>query len=510
MNDTRLNPVPIYVDGKWRQSATTGWQNVFDPTSNAVIATVPFCLKAEVELAVDAAHDAFLLWRDVPVGDRARVMLNYQALLKQHHDEIAEILASETGKVLADAKGDVWRGIEVVEQAANIPTMMMGEHLENVASEIDCYSVSQPIGVCVGITPFNFPAMIPLWMFPIAVACGNGFVLKPSEHVPLTAVKLISLFYEAGAPTDIVQLVHGGIPQATCLYQHPLVKAVSFVGSIDGAQAIYRGATRELKRVQALGGAKNHLVVMPDAHQEEVINALVGASVGAAGQRCMAISVVIWVGKSHQWLNRLVDKLRSIQPGLTSEGAAYGPLISPQSKQRIIELIQSAIDQGADCLLDGREFIHAERPDGNWLAPTVIDNVIPEMRIYQQEVFGPVLVSMKADSLDEALQIVNANPCGNGTSLFTQSGYAARYFQHRVEVGQVGINVPIPVPLPYFSFTGWKQSFYGDLHTYGKQAVKFYTETKTITSRWFLETDSRQENADSDPTRGVNMTIQLR
>ncbi|WP_087018651.1 CoA-acylating methylmalonate-semialdehyde dehydrogenase [Thaumasiovibrio subtropicus] len=502
MSDTHLHPVPIYVDGEWRQSTTTGWQPVVDPTSAETIATVPLCSKSEVERAVSAAHRAFLQWRNTPVSERARVMLAYQHLLKAHQSEIAAILASETGKVMADAMGDVWRGIEVVEHATAVAPMMMGEHLENVAAEIDSYSLIQPLGVCVGITPFNFPAMIPLWMFPLAVACGNGFVLKPSERVPLTAVKLIELFYQAGAPQDIVQLVHGGVAQAQCLYEHPDVKAVSFVGSVDGAQSIYRGASQALKRVQALGGAKNHLVVMPDANKEEVINAIVGASVGAAGQRCMAISVVVWVGKSAEWIADVVAKMAEVKPGLSEENAAFGPLISAQSKQRVCELIASGIEAGAECLLDGREFVHPTRPKGFWLAPTIFDKVTPEMAIYQQEIFGPVLLNMRAENLPAAMALINANPCGNGTSIFTSSGQSARQFQHGIEVGQVGINVPIPVPLPFFSFTGWKKSFYGDLHIYGKQAVRFYTETKTVTSRWFDD--------ENDDEGDVNMTIQLR
>nr|WP_086938245.1 CoA-acylating methylmalonate-semialdehyde dehydrogenase [Thaumasiovibrio occultus] len=495
-----IKPVPIYVDGQWSISPTTGWQQIVDPTTNAPIAKVPFCSRGEIERAVAAAHQAFLAWRQTPIGERARLMLRYQALLKQHHDELAAIVSQETGKVMADAKGDVWRGIEVVEQAANVPSLMMGEHLENVAPEIDCYSLRQPLGVCVGITPFNFPAMIPLWMFPLAVACGNSFVLKPSERVPLTAVRLVELFYQAGAPDNLVQLIHGGQAQAECLYTHPEVKAVSFVGSVGAAQAIYRGASNALKRVQALGGAKNHLVVMPDANKEEVLNALVGASIGAAGQRCMAISVVIWVGNSRTWLLELAARLSKITPGISDENAAYGPLISAQAKQRVEDLIATAEQEGASLLLDGRGFSHPSRPNGNWLAPSLIDDVSTDMTVYQQEVFGPVLLSMKTTSLSDAIDIVNRNPCGNGTSIFTSSGAAARRYQHGIEVGQVGINVPIPVPLPYFSFTGWKQSFYGDLHTYGKQAVQFYTETKTVTTRWF----------DGDDDSEVNMTIALK
>ena len=429
----------------------------------------------------------------------------YQHLLKENHDELAELLAQETGKTFEDAKGDVWRGIEVVEHACNIASLSMGETVENVARKIDCYSVTQPLGVCVGITPFNFPAMIPLWMFPMAIACGNSFVLKPSEQDPMTPNILAELFLRAGAPKNLLQVVHGGKEQVDTLLTHPEIKAVSFVGSVPVGQHVYRTATDHLKRAQCFAGAKNHMVVMPDARKDQVISNLVGASCGAAGQRCMAISVAVFVGESKQWIDELKDELAKIRPGAWDDGnAAYGPQISPKARDRVLTLIKQGKEEGASCLLDGSDCTVDGLPDGNWVGPTLFSDVTPDMALYKEEIFGPVLCCMTVDTLEEALELVNNSPYGNGTSIFTASGAAARKYQHEVEVGQVGINVPIPVPLPFFSFTGWKGSFYGDQHAYGKQAVRFYTETKTVTSRWF--DDDIPDGAHGGP----NMTINLK
>ncbi|WP_230927736.1 CoA-acylating methylmalonate-semialdehyde dehydrogenase [Pseudomonas wenzhouensis] len=475
---------------------------VTDPATQEVIALAPKATAEEIEAAVASAQKAFLAWREVPVSERARLMLRYQHLLKEHHDELAEILAQETGKTFADAKGDVWRGIEVAEHAANIASLMMGETVENVAREIDTASWIQPLGVCVGITPFNFPAMIPLWMFPLAIACGNTFILKPSEQDPLTPNRLAELFLEAGAPAGVLQVLHGGREQVDALLVHPAVRAISFVGSVNVGQHVYRTGTQHLKRVQAFAGAKNHMVIMPDAPKDQVLSNLLGASCGAAGQRCMAISVAVFVGESKQWIDELAEQMAALRPGHWQDsGAAYGPLISPQARQRVLHLIEQGKAEGAECLLDGSQCTVEEYPNGNWVGPTLFRGVTTEMSLYREEIFGPVLVCMQVDTLEEAIELVNASPYGNGTSLFTRSGGAARHFQHAIEVGQVGINVPIPVPLPFFSFTGWKGSFYGDLHAYGKQAVRFYTETKTVTSRWFDDTPLEA---------GPNMTIQLK
>ncbi|HHG3620188.1 TPA: CoA-acylating methylmalonate-semialdehyde dehydrogenase [Vibrio parahaemolyticus] len=496
---TRL--VPLFIDGEFRESQTSDWVEVTNPATNDVIAYVPCSTNAEMKAAIESAQTAFQSWKEVAVSERARLMLRYQHLLKAHHDEIATLLSHETGKIFADAKGDVWRGIEVVEQAANIASNLMGETVENVATEIDSYSLIQPLGVCCGITPFNFPAMIPLWMFPIAIASGNTFVLKPSEQVPLTSIRLAELFEEAGAPKGVLQILHGRKEQVDFLLAHPDIRAVSFVGSVPVAQYIYTTGTQYFKRVQAFAGAKNHMVVMPDANKEHVINNLVGSSVGAAGQRCMAISVVVFVGESKAWIPDLKQEMAKIHPGAwDDEDAAYGPLISEQAKQRVLGLIELGKQQGAVCELDGSQCEVEGFPDGNWIGPTLFSGVTPNMSIYTQEIFGPVLVCIEVETLQEAIDLVNRNPYGNGTSIFTANGAAARKYQHEIQVGQVGINVPIPVPLPFFSFTGWRGSFYGDLHAYGKQAVRFYTETKTVTARWF----------DDDIPTGSNLTIQLR
>ena len=493
--------LPQLIDGEWRQSQSHEAIDVTDPATQAVIARAPKATPEEIEAAVASARQAFLAWREVPAPERARLMLRYQHLLKEHHDELAEILARETGKTFADAKGDVWRGIEVAEQAANICSLMMGETVENVARDIDTASWIQPLGVCVGITPFNFPAMIPLWMFPLAIACGNTFVLKPSEQDPMTPNRLAELFIEAGAPKGVLQVLHGGREVVDALITHPEVRAISFVGSVAVGQHIYRTGTDHLKRVQAFAGAKNHMVIMPDAPKDQVLSNLVGASCGAAGQRCMAISVAVFVGESKAWIGELAEQMAALRPGYWSDtGAAYGPVISPQAKARVLGLIAQGKAEGAQCLVDGSDCTVEGYPDGNWVGPTLFSGVTPQMAIYREEIFGPVLVCVEVETLDEAIALVNASPYGNGTSIFTRSGGAARHYQHAVEVGQVGINVPIPVPLPFFSFTGWKGSFYGDLHAYGKQAVRFYTETKTVTSRWF----------DDSPVSGPNLTISLK
>jgi len=387
---------------------------------------------------------------------------------------LATLLARETGKNLADAKGDVWRGIEVVEQACGIASQTMGETMGNVARRVDGHSWVQPLGVCVGITPFNFPAMIPLWMFPLAVACGNGFVLKPSEQDPLTPMRLAELFTEAGAPAGILSVVHGGAEQVDALLSHPDVKAVSFVGSARVGAHVYRTATEHLKRAQCFVGAKNHMVIMPDANKAQVLSNLVGAGVGAAGQRCMAISVAVFVGSARDWIPELATEFAKVKPGVWHDPqAAYGPLISPEAKVRVEGLIEAGIEEGAECLLDGRFCDVPGYPVGNWVGPTLFRGVTPGMRIYQEEIFGPVLACLEVESLDEALTLINTNPYGNGTSIFTGCGAAARKF---------------------------RRSFYGDLHAYGKQAVRFYTETKTVTERWF----------DEDIPSGPNMTIHLR
>ncbi|UZE96598.1 CoA-acylating methylmalonate-semialdehyde dehydrogenase [Alkalimarinus alittae] len=495
------NNIPMYIDGEFIQSQSTRAIPVTNPATQLVLTNAPCATQDEVAFAIASAKTAFESWKETPSPERARLMMRYQQLLKEHHDELAEILSQETGKIFADAKGDVWRGIEVVEQACNISSLMMGETAENVARNIDTYSYIQPLGVCAGVTPFNFPAMIPLWMFPLAIACGNTFILKPSEQDPMTPMRLAELFHEAGFPKGLLQVIHGDKEQVDQIINHPDVRAISFVGSAHVGQHIYRTGTHNLKRVQCMTGAKNHMVIMPDANKSQVINNIVGASVGAAGQRCMAISVAVFVGASKDWIPEIKEAIASVRPGLwNDEDAGFGPVISPQARTRILSLIEQGKQEGANCELDGSTFTLPEYPEGNWVGPTLFSGVTPDMTIYKEEIFGPVLLTMESESLEQAVELINNNAFGNGTSIFTESGSAARYFQHNIEVGQVGINVPIPVPLPFFSFTGWKNSFYGDHHAYGKQGVRFYTETKTITSRWF----------DEEALHGPNMTITLK
>lgn len=495
------SPLPLFIDGQWVASQSTEYKDVTDPATQNVLTRVPMATADEVEQAVNNAKQTFEAWKEVPVPTRARIMLKYQELLKTHQDELATIISQELGKTFEDAKGDVWRGIEVVEQAANIGPALMGESVANVAGNIDTVSFNHPVGVCVGITPFNFPAMIPLWMFPLAIACGNTFILKPSEQDPITPMRLVQLLEEAGLPKGVIQLLHGSKDQVDQLLTHKDVNAVSFVGSVPVAKHIYSTATAAGKRVQALAGAKNHMVIMPDAHKQQAISNLVGAAVGAAGQRCMAISVAVLVGEAKHWQDDIVKVFSQVRPGHWQDSqAAYGPQISPQSKERIVQAIANAKQEGATCLLDGSDCTVEGFEQGNWVGPTIFSDVTTDMAIYKDEVFGPVLCVLTVDSLDEALALVNECPLGNGTSIFTASGAAARKYQHFVKVGMVGVNVPIPVPLPFFSFTGWRNSFFGDHHAYGKEAVRFYTTAQTVTTRWF----------EDDNAGGPNMSIHLK
>ena len=492
--------LPLFIDGEFTQSKSDTHLEVLNPASQEILTKVPFATEEESNRAIASAEKTFHDWKDVPPPERSRLMIAYQNLLKKHHEDIAETLSKENGKNFEDSKGDVWRGIEVVEQASNIAPLLMGETVGNVARGIDAYSYLQPLGVCGGITPFNFPAMIPLWMFPMAIACGNTFVLKPSEQDPMTPNLLAELFVEAGAPKGVLQIIHGGKDQVNTLLTHPNIQAISFVGSVPVGQHVYKTGTDHLKRVQAFAGAKNHMVVMPDAHRDRTVDNIIGAAVGAAGQRCMAISVAVFVGESKEWIDDIKEGMSKVSPGpWENPESGYGPIISKQAKERVIGLIETGKKE-ATCLLDGSDCTVKDYPDGHWVGPTLFTDVTTDSTIYKTEIFGPVLLCICVDTLQEALDLVNANPYGNGTSIFTNSGSVARKYRHEVEVGQVGINVPIPVPLPFFSFTGWKGSFYGDLHAYGKQAVRFYTETKTVTERWFE--DGKSE--------GANLTIKLK
>ena len=414
-------------------------------------------------------------------------------------DELAETLTAEQGKTIADARGDVFRGLEVVEHAAGIANLQIGDFVENVASGVDTYSIWQPLGVCAGITPFNFPAMIPLWMFPMAIATGNTFILKPSEQDPMVTMRLVELAIEAGVPEGVLNVVHGGKATVDAICDHPDIKAVSFVGSSNVGKHVYERASQAGKRAQCMMGAKNHGVILPDANKEQTLNQLAGAAFGAAGQRCMALSVVVLVGAAGDWIDDIKAKAEGLVVSAGKHDKDLGPLISPAAKARVEHLIGTGVEEGASLILDGRGITVEGYEKGNFVGPTIFDNVTSDMQIYKEEIFGPVLCIMRAADLDEAIELLNANPHGNGTAIFTQSGAAAHKFQQDIEVGQIGINLPIPVPLPMFSFSGSRASKLGDLGPYGKQAVQFYTQTKTVTARWF----------DDEASRGVNTTISI-
>ncbi|CAG9208881.1 Methylmalonate-semialdehyde dehydrogenase (acylating) [Paraburkholderia caribensis] len=500
--DRKVDTVKLLINGEFVESSATEWRDIVNPATQEVLARVPFATKAEVDAAIRSAHAAFATWKNTPIGARMRIMLKYQALIREHMPRIAKTLTAEQGKTLPDAEGDIFRGLEVVEHACSIGTLQQGEFAENVAGSVDTYTLRQPIGVCAGITPFNFPAMIPLWMFPMAIVCGNTFVLKPSEQDPLSTMQLVELAIEAGVPKGVLNVVHGGKEVVDGLCTHDLVKAISFVGSTVVGTHVYNLGSQHGKRVQSMMGAKNHAVVLPDANREQTLNALVGAGFGAAGQRCMATSVVVLVGASKEWLPELVAKARTLKVNAGHEaGTDIGPVVSRSAKERILGLIEAGVKEGATLALDGRGVDVPGYEAGNFIGPTVFSDVSVEMDVYKTEIFGPVLCVMSVPTLDDAIALVNSNPMGNGVGLFTQSGAAARKFQSEIDVGQVGINIPIPVPVPFFSFTGSRGSKLGDLGPYGKQVVQFYTQTKTVTARWF---------DDVTVSDGVNTTISLR
>ncbi len=494
--------VKLLINGEFVESRTTQWRNVVNPATQEVLARVPFATPEEVNLAVSNAKQAFKTWRKTPIGTRARIFLKLQQLIRENMKELAALLTAEQGKTLPDAEGDVFRGLEVVEHAASIGNLQLGELANNVANGVDTYTLLQPLGVCAGITPFNFPAMIPLWMFPMAIATGNTFVLKPSEQDPLVTMRLCELALEAGIPPGVLNVVHGGEDVVNAICDHPDIKAISFVGSTKVGTHVYNRASLNGKRVQCLMGAKNHAIVLPDANKEQTLNALAGAAFGAAGQRCMAVSVAVLVGEAQHWIPELVEKAKTLKVSAGTEpGTDVGPLVSCAALSRVEGLIERGVAEGAKLELDGRKPQVPGYEKGNFVGPTIFSGVKPGMSIYDQEIFGPVLGLGAADSIDEAIAFINANPNGNGTAIFTQSGAAARKFQEDIDVGQVGINVPIPVPVPLFSFSGSRASKLGDLGPYGKQVILFYTQTKTVTARWF---------DDSTTGQGVNTTISLK
>ena len=478
--------LPLWIGGKEVPSQSGRSGEVFDPSTGQVTRRAPFASVAEVGLAVAAARAALPGWRDTPPLRRARILARFRELLEANRDELARLVTQEHGKTLPDAAGSVQRGIEVVEFASGAPHLLKGEWAEDVARGVDSHSVLQPVGVCAGITPFNFPAMVPLWMFPVAIACGNTFVLKPSEKVPSTALAMARIFHEAGLPEGVLNVVPGDAEAVGAILAHPDVNAVSFVGSTPVARHVYETAARTGKRVQALGGAKNHAVVLPDAELEFTADALIGAGYGSAGERCMAISVVVAVGDvAGPLVARLREKAAALRVGPgTQAGVEMGPLVTAGHRERIRGIVAAGVAEGAQAVLDGRALRVPGGEGGFYLGPTLLDHVTPAMTVYREEIFGPVLVVVRVATLDEAIGLVNRNPYGNGTAIFTGSGAAARRFEHEVQVGMVGVNVAIPVPMAFFSFGGWKQSLFGDLHVHGMEGVKFYTRTKAVTSRW--------------------------
>ncbi len=476
----------LWINGQRTESRSSRLADVTNPATGEAIRQVPLASREDVESAIASAKAAFPAWRDTTPLRRSRILNKFRDLLETHRPELAQLASEEHGKTLEDAAGSVQRGIEVVEFAVGAPHLLKGEHAENVGRGVDCHSMLQPVGVCAGITPFNFPAMVPMWMFPIAIACGNTFVLKPSEKVPSCSLRMAELFQEAGLPDGVFNVVPGDKEAVDTLLIHPDVRAVSFVGSTPVAKYIYETAARHGKRVQALGGAKNHAVVLPDAELDFTADAIMGAAYGSAGERCMAISTVVAVGDV---ADALVAKLKEraeklvVGPG-DKKGVDMGPVISAQHRDKIVGYIDSGVAQGAKLLTDGRGIKVPGHENGFFVGPTLFDHVSTEMTIYREEIFGPVLIVLRVASFDEAINLVNSNAYANGTAIFTGSGAAARRFQNEIEVGMVGINVPIPVPMAFFSFGGWKSSLFGDLHMHGMEGVYFYTRTKAITSRW--------------------------
>jgi malonate-semialdehyde dehydrogenase (acetylating)/methylmalonate-semialdehyde dehydrogenase len=477
-------PLPLLIGGRWRPSAAERSAAVLDPARGSELARVPFATAAEIGDAVESARRAFPAWREVPVVERALVMFRYKQLLEERFEELARTVSRENGKLIAEARGEVRRGIEVVDFAAGMPTLMMGETLAGVARNIDSHTVRVPLGIVAGITPFNFPAMIPLWMFPLAITAGNTFVLKPSDRTPMTAVRLAELLLAAGLPAGVLNLVHGGREAVDALLGHPGVQAVSFVGSEPVARHVYTRAAAAGKRVQAMAGAKNHLVVLPDAADWDLaIQAVMASAFGSAGQRCLAGSVALPVGAAAEpFLERLARAAEAVVVGDPLDNATgIGPVIRQESKDRILDYVERGLRDGARLVVDGRRRV-PER--GFFVGPTILDRVDPDMALAREEVFGPVLSVVRVPTVEEAIALVNRSKYGNAASIFTRSGRDAWYFRTRVEAGMVGVNIGVAAPMAFFPFAGWKSSFFGDLHATGKDAVRFYTETRVVIERW--------------------------
>jgi malonate-semialdehyde dehydrogenase (acetylating)/methylmalonate-semialdehyde dehydrogenase len=481
-----MTTVGHFINGQMT-TASERTQDVYNPSTGAVSKQVALASKATVEEAITAAQAAYPSWRNTPAIKRARVMFKFKDLLEQHADKICQMIGEELGKIAHDAAGELQRGIENVEYACGAPELLKGEHSKNVAPNIDSWSEFQPLGVVAGITPFNFPAMVPLWMYPMAIVCGNCFILKPSERDPSSTLFIASLLKEAGLPDGVMNVVNGDKEAVDTLLQNEHIKAVSFVGSTPIAEYIYTTASANGKRCQALGGAKNHAIVMPDADMDNAVNQLLGAAFGSSGERCMALSVAIAVGDAAG--DALVSKMQKAMVALKvgssdNSNNDFGPVITQQHQHKVMGYIDSAEQQGANIVVDGRNPDVAGHADGFYIGGTLIDRVTPNMESYKAEIFGPVLQVIRVDTMQAAMDLIDAHEYGNGTCIFTRDGEAARYFSDNIQVGMVGINIPLPVPVAYHSFGGWKRSLFGDLHAYGPDAVRFYTKRKTITQRW--------------------------
>jgi malonate-semialdehyde dehydrogenase (acetylating)/methylmalonate-semialdehyde dehydrogenase len=475
-----------YVDGQGFTGESDRFGDVYDPARGVATSQVRLATTGDVDAVVASSLTAFQTWSETSVTARSRIMFDFRQLLVEHEDELAAIISSEHGKTLDDAKGEVVRGREVVEFAAGIPQLLKGEYSDSVSGGVDSHTFRQPIGVVAGITPFNFPIMVPLWMHPVAIACGNTFVLKPSERVPGASDLVARLYTKAGLPDGVFNVVHGDKVAVDAILEHRDVAGVSFVGSTPIAQYVHQNASRTGKRVQALGGAKNHAVVMPDADLDFAADHIVAAGYGSAGQRCMAISAVVAVGPV---ADALVDKIRERSIDLnvsvgTDPDADMGPVVTKAAQERVVDYIGQGETAGAKVVVDGRDLVVDEHEEGFFVGPTLLDQVTPDMSVYTDEIFGPVLAVLRVPTLDAAIELINANPYGNGTAVFTSSGEVARTFQRKVHVGMIGINVPVPVPMAFHSFGGWKDSLFGDHHIHGPEGVRFYTQAKVVTTRW--------------------------
>jgi len=485
---TELLPCPVLIDGTWSTPTTPTTSPVHNPSTGDIIAEVPMCGADVVDQAVQAADRAFHDWWQTPPVERARVMFRYKMLLEENFEDLARSVTREHGKTLTEARGDVRRGVEVVEYACAVTEFLKGEVLENIARGIDCELVRQPVGVCAGICPYNFPALVPMWMYPLALVCGNTFILKPSEKVPLTGIRLIELLQEAGLPKGVMNVVHGGKECVDAILKHPKIRAISFVGSSPVAKYIFETGTQHGKRVQAAGGAKNFVLIMPDAIMDKAVEGLAEAAFGCAGQRCMAASTAVTVGAAaDSFVPGISAAAKAMKVGPTDRdpSAKLGAVITRQHQERVSALIAAGEKEGAKAVADGRGVKVQGFPNGFYLGATVLDNVTTDMSVYREEIFGPVLNVMRFETFDQALECAARSAFGNGCCIYTQSGRLAREFKHRVKAGMVGINVGVPAPLAYFPFSGWDYSFFGDLHIQGREAIYFYTRGKVTTTRWF-------------------------